>query len=76
MASGPLTFKSRDVIRLITTLEKAGRTVARVEVDKSGTIVAVLVAERSSEKDTGQAAVGEDTYSDRIARLWGDKAAA
>ena len=41
MARGALTFRQRDLVRALKGAKAAGIEVARVEIDKAGTIVMV-----------------------------------
>jgi hypothetical protein len=42
MSKGPLTFKQTDLLRAIRTSQKAGLSIARVEIDRDGKIVVVV----------------------------------
>ena len=42
MSKGPLTFKQTDLLRAIRTSQKAGLSIARVEIDREGKIVVVV----------------------------------
>jgi len=39
MARGPLTFKERDLKAAVNAVKKAGENVARVKIEKDGSIV-------------------------------------
>jgi hypothetical protein len=41
MSKGLLTFKQADLLRAIRTSQKAGLSIARVEIDRDGKIVVV-----------------------------------
>jgi hypothetical protein len=45
MPKGPLTFKQTDLLRAIRTSQKAGLSIARVEIDRDGKIVVVVGGE-------------------------------
>ena len=51
MSKGPLTFKETDLRRAIRTSQKAGLSIARVEIDRDGKIV-VVVGEGKKSEDT------------------------
>jgi hypothetical protein len=42
MSKGPLTFKQADLLRAIKVSQKAGLSIARVEIDRDGKIVVVV----------------------------------
>jgi hypothetical protein len=44
MPSRPLNFRQRDITAFVKAVKKAGENVARVEVDREGTIVAYVGA--------------------------------
>jgi hypothetical protein len=41
MSKGMLTFKQTDLLRAIRTSQKAGLSIARVEIDRDGKIIVV-----------------------------------
>jgi hypothetical protein len=49
MARRPLTFRQRDVVAVVKAVERAGHQVGRVEVDKDGKIVVVIVTDGKSQ---------------------------
>jgi hypothetical protein len=46
------TFKERDLARALRGLAKAGLGVARVEIDKSGKIVLILIEEKAPQSSS------------------------
>jgi hypothetical protein len=43
MSHGPLTFRQRDIKAAIKAVEAAGHKVARIEIERDGRLVVVLV---------------------------------
>jgi hypothetical protein len=52
MSKGPLTFKQTDLLRAIRTSQKAGLSIARVEIDRDGKIV-VVTGNNSEQPEQG-----------------------
>jgi hypothetical protein len=48
----PLIFKQTDLLRAIKTSQKAGLSIARVEIDRDGKIV-VVVGEAKTKEEEG-----------------------
>lgn len=54
MPRGPLTFRQRDVERMIKGARRAGLLVGRVEITKDGTIAVVTGADEKSTPDANE----------------------
>jgi hypothetical protein len=51
MSKGMLTFKQTDLLRAIRTSQKAGLSIARVEIDRDGKIVVVTGEAKSTDEN-------------------------
>jgi len=49
LARGALSFKQRDITRAVRAIEAAGKRVQRLEIDREGKIVVVLVTGEAQE---------------------------
>jgi hypothetical protein len=59
MSHGPLTFRQRDVKAAIKAVEAAGHEVARVEIERDGRIVVILVRSADRPADHAPPAANE-----------------
>jgi hypothetical protein len=62
MSKAPLTFKQTDLLRAIRASQKAGLSIARVEIDRDGKIV-VVVGEETENLTKGEGANEWDRIS-------------